>query len=359
MKRFILTFWFCLGLMGFIFAQSGAVIAFGEEHFDFKSIREADGPVSHVFEFTNKGSGVLVIQNVKASCGCTTPDWTKSPVPPGGKGFVKATFDPAGRPGLFSKTITVSSNAVNTPSMELNFKGTVLAKTPSILDQYGMKMGDLRFISTHLGFRNLTPESVKTDTLSFMNNGKASIKIGFANVPAFLKVVAIPANIPPSGKGKILVTYYAAKRNGWGLLSDAFYLTLNQKQDISQKITITGIIEEDFSKLTPQQRANPTHISFDNSTFGFGTIKAGEKPKGILTFHNTGKSTLFIRKIETGWNCTTATATALSVEPGGKAYIQIQFDSNGKKDEQNKYITITTNDPDHTRTILYVKGTVQ
>src|SRR6266542_1757921 len=91
--------------------QRTASISFKEESFDFGKIKEADGPVNHVFVFTNTGSVPLIIQNVQPSCGCTTPDWTKQPVMPGTKGFIKATFDPSGRPGTFEKSVTVYSNA--------------------------------------------------------------------------------------------------------------------------------------------------------------------------------------------------------------------------------------------------------
>src|SRR5689334_6348391 len=46
-------------------------------------------PVTHEFKFTNTGKTPLIITNVQASCGCTTPSWTKDPVPPGGSGYIK------------------------------------------------------------------------------------------------------------------------------------------------------------------------------------------------------------------------------------------------------------------------------
>src|SRR6478735_2499683 len=66
-------------------------------------------PVTHEFKFTNTGKIPLIITNVQASCGCTTPSWTKDPVMPGGSGFIKATFN-AASPGVFGKTVTVTAN---------------------------------------------------------------------------------------------------------------------------------------------------------------------------------------------------------------------------------------------------------
>ena len=78
-------------------------VSFDETTHDFGKFKEADGTVTHKFEFVNTGGSDLIIQNVSASCGCTAPSWTREPVPPGGKGFVAATYNPAGRPGSFRK----------------------------------------------------------------------------------------------------------------------------------------------------------------------------------------------------------------------------------------------------------------
>jgi hypothetical protein len=79
-----------------------------EEH-NFGNIPE--GPaVSTDFEFENKGKEPIILSGVQASCGCTTPTWTKEPVAPGKKGKITATYNTQGRPGNFVKTITVNSN---------------------------------------------------------------------------------------------------------------------------------------------------------------------------------------------------------------------------------------------------------
>jgi len=131
--------------------QRTASIAFKEESFDFGKIKEADGPATHVFVFTNTGSIPLIIQNAQPSCGCTTPGWTKEPVMPGAKGFIKATFDPSGRPGTFDKNITVYSNA-DRATIILKFSGVVIPKPITIQDEYRFTIGDIRLNSSYLSF---------------------------------------------------------------------------------------------------------------------------------------------------------------------------------------------------------------
>ena len=88
-----------------------AVIDFEVKTYDFGKINEEDGKATYVFTFTNRGNSPLVLNRVQASCGCTTPTYTKEPIEPGKKGIITVTYNPAGRPGVFTKTITVYSNA--------------------------------------------------------------------------------------------------------------------------------------------------------------------------------------------------------------------------------------------------------
>lgn len=98
------------------------------EH-DFGTISEGE-VIEHVFTFKNNGQAPLVISNIQASCGCTSPDWTKSPIKPGDEGFVKVVFNSAGKSGVQSPTVTIQANT--TPNVtRLRLKGTVNQRTAS------------------------------------------------------------------------------------------------------------------------------------------------------------------------------------------------------------------------------------
>ena len=80
-----------------------------------------------VFLFHNKGSAPLILTNVKASCGCTVPTWTKEPVLPNNSGTVKVKYN-TNAVGAFHKTITVYTND-NNSSVTLTIKGEVKKKS--------------------------------------------------------------------------------------------------------------------------------------------------------------------------------------------------------------------------------------
>lgn len=111
MKR-IIFFFAAILMVGIASAQNekAAVLSVEQNVYDFGTINESDGPVSHSFSVKNEGNMPLVITRVIASCGCTSPEWPKEPIAPGDSTTLKVTFDPDGRPGMFAKTISIYSN---------------------------------------------------------------------------------------------------------------------------------------------------------------------------------------------------------------------------------------------------------
>ncbi len=78
------------------------------EH-DFGTINEGD-KVTYTYKFKNTGQAPLIIENVRPSCGCTAPSWTKEPIPVGGEGEVVVEFNSKGKPNAQNKTVTVTAN---------------------------------------------------------------------------------------------------------------------------------------------------------------------------------------------------------------------------------------------------------
>ncbi|MEM6632564.1 MAG: DUF1573 domain-containing protein [Bacteroidota bacterium] len=99
------------------------VLEWSAESFDFGEIQQGD-TVSHTFTFKNLGTQPLRISNIKPSCGCTAPNWTKALVPPGEEGFVEVIFNSTGKSGTQNKSITVFLNTEERRKV-LRFKGFI------------------------------------------------------------------------------------------------------------------------------------------------------------------------------------------------------------------------------------------
>jgi len=83
--------------------------------------------VSCVFTFTNTGNAPLIIHQAVSSCGCTVPEYTMEPIAPGATGTLNVTYNGrTKRPGVFKKSITIHSNAANTP-VRVYIEGEMIA----------------------------------------------------------------------------------------------------------------------------------------------------------------------------------------------------------------------------------------
>ena len=104
-----------LGL-SFMFALVATVayaqpkIQFTKTKHVFGTIKEDGGLAQVTFNFKNTGNKPLKLTNVRASCGCTTPKWSKEPIQPGEEGFIDVSFNTTGKMGIQNKSVTVTGN---------------------------------------------------------------------------------------------------------------------------------------------------------------------------------------------------------------------------------------------------------
>ena len=109
---------------GFIFSQEvGPKIEFESLEINYGKISKGDNGV-RIFKFTNIGSESLIINKVYSSCGCTIPKKPSSPIGPGQDEEIQVKYD-TNRVGPIRKTITVLSNAINSPTISLKILGNV------------------------------------------------------------------------------------------------------------------------------------------------------------------------------------------------------------------------------------------
>ena len=109
-KILVLTMLLFCGISATL-AQKPAEIKFDKLTHNFGTFSEKEPVVNCAFTFTNVGESPLIINQAVASCGCTVPEYTKTPIQPGEKGEIKVTYNGTGKfPGHFKKSITVRTN---------------------------------------------------------------------------------------------------------------------------------------------------------------------------------------------------------------------------------------------------------
>jgi hypothetical protein len=340
-----------------VVAQSSAEMAFEKIEHNYGKIKEDAGLAEYSFVFRNIGKVPLVISNVSASCGCTTPEWSREPVLPGKTGFVKVSYNPLGRPGAFDKTVTISANIMNGIQV-LKISGEVQPKTLSIAEQYPVDLGKLRMLNNNLSFVRIKNNEKKTDSLKFINTSGQKVTIGLKGVLAYLSVKTAPVTVEPNATGYIVVTFDGAKVPELGFQNARVYLTFNGEENYNYGINVTATVEEDFSKLSQKELQSAPSIDFNERVFDFGEITEGKKVEYSFKILNKGKSDLHIRSVKASCGCTAVNPASNVIKPGMNTDLKVIFDSNGKLGLQNKVITIISNDPNQSTTILRISGNV-
>ncbi|HOY30789.1 MAG TPA: DUF1573 domain-containing protein [Bacteroidales bacterium] len=341
-----------------VYGQNKAVIMFDKTVHDFGKFKEEGGKVSTEFNFTNNGNEKLEIATVKPSCGCITAEWTQTPVAPGGKGFVKVFYDPNRRPGVFEKSVWVSSNAL-VPEVTLNIKGEVIPKVKTLLDSFPVKNGNILMASNAFYLRNVSNKEVKKDSLLIYNSWNNPVTLAFKDLPTFIKCSANPSTLAPKQRGKIYITYDASKKNAYGIVTDTVSLMTNDFFNPEKKMLVTATIVDDFSKLTDEQKKNAPGITFTTDFIDYGTVKTGDIVKKSFEFTNKGKDTLFIRKVAPYRDdCKVSVEGKTAVAAGESSKIIIEFNTKGLAGEEKRTVLVNTNDPARPFLILIIQGKI-
>jgi hypothetical protein len=324
------------------FAQK-AEISFEKTVHDFGKVPEEQGKAECEFEFTNTGDAPLVLNSVTASCGCTTPSWTKEPVAPGAKGVIKVSYGASGRPGLINKSITVKSNAT-TATVMLRIAGEVIPRGQLV---YDIPAGAaLRLSTAAAQFPKVANNKTVSTTVDIMNVSSAAVKPTVEKLPAYIKAVAAPAELKKDERGKITFTFDAAAYGKWGALDETLPVSINGN-DV--KIAFSGSVIEDFSqvdkKTAPIFQAETRKISF-------GAIKTNAKKAEKIKINNIGVNPLIFRNIENK-NAELSIKELKTINGAKSEFLNIALNTKGiAEGSYKKSFTVQTNDPVNTFVVI-------
>jgi hypothetical protein len=352
------TFLFIASVFTFfqVSARQGKAV-FKEVAHDFGQIQEEAGSAEFTFEFKNEGSGPIAITYVKASCGCTTPSWSKEPIARGGSGFIKVLYNPQGRPGSFSKSITVRTDG-EPQAMVLRIKGVVIPRPKGLKDIYSYEVGNLRFSSNYISFREVMAEGEKEFKFSVYNQGGKAITFDLeaSRIPAFITIKPSRLVVNSKDSVSLLVTFDAKQKNDWGFVYGGIFLKTDDQLKAEKRLGYSARIREDFSVLK-KESPRPKAV-FEQDRFDYGKIQQNDKSSTKFVFTNKGNSDLLIRKVKASCGCTAVVAEKSILKPNESTYLEVTFSSGSRKGKQKKSITVITNDPDNDEQILWIEAEI-
>jgi hypothetical protein len=331
-----------------------------ETEHDFGKFKEEAGRQTFDFVVTNTGAQPLVIQNVVASCGCTTPTWTRQPIPAGGTGKVTAIYDPANRPGVFNKTLTVYSNS-KPNAVVLVIKGEVIPHEKTVEELFTFPVGKVRFETNHMAFTDVKKTEKKIRVMQIINTSDEPVKVDFTNVPEYLELKADPETLKPGQKGLVEGTYDGTKNASWGNVSSMIKVVLNGVPQENVYYYISANLVEDFSGLSKEELQNAPVFKLENTTFDLGKIAGKTKNEVEFKFTNAGKSDLILRNIRSSCGCTAVQegTQGVGIKPGESSSIKATFNSGSYKGKVTKAIYVYTNDPKNSQVVLMLNADVE
>jgi hypothetical protein len=235
-------------------AQTGE-IEFQENSIDFGLINEGV-QAEHEFIFKNTGSAPVVISNVRASCGCTTPNWTREPVAPGGTGIIKASFNSQGRPGVFNKSITITSNAVESNKV-IFIKGVVEtgSEKPEYTADELKKSPEHKIDKNEYNFGKIERGQKVVREFTVKNTGKNPLSISKAQSACnCIKYTLTPEVLEHNKSGKLEIVYSPYQD---GQNRDIITLTTNDLKNPTIQISLVAEVVESLTNQSPVKETNP------------------------------------------------------------------------------------------------------
>lgn len=331
-----------LAVLPFLAFSQKAKIEFETTSHNFGTISENGGKAIYDFAFKNIGNAPLILTNVRAGCGCTTPEWNRQPVAPGESGHIKVSYDPKNRPGSFVKSITVNSNAENSV-ISLTIRGNVSRKPVGPYDNYKYSIGQLKLTANNLNLGSLRNTEEVEKEIEIINSGSEPVNINVTSPDKYITATVTPSTLAKDQKGNVHITYSAPQKNDWGFVSDKINITVNGKE--KGDIIVVANINEDFSQFQKDNFTQAPVASFEEKEFQLGDVPRNSTKTHEFYIQNTGKSDLIIRKLKPSDEMISVHTAKSVIKPGKKVKVTLTLKTDDSKGKRIKLIQFTMNDP--------------
>ena len=340
-------------------ATLGASAQWLSTNYDFGAFDEDLGPVSCQFKYINNTDAPVTILTARASCGCTTPEFPKNAIAPGDTAIVTVKYDPAGRPGRFSKYVAVEF-APKQPKVKLIIKGTVVGSAQSIARRFPVDGPDgLKISRNAVMFGNLKKNIVSRADVDVYNRSTDTMHIAAVGKIKHLGVNIEPKTIGPGEQGKILFYFDASRCPQYGLVTDTIRLQPNPGSPVFE-LSSVAIVNEDFSKLTPKELAKAPVATLSVNPLDFGELTGTQPVVKTCTLKNEGKSPLKIRRFYTADPGVTLAIDRETLKPGKTAHITVTVDPTKLTGALlNARAALITNDPHNPTQNLRLTATLK
>lgn len=315
----------------------------------FGTFDEADGPVTTLFRVVNDGDAPLSLLAVRATCGCTTPTYSRQPIAPGDTGQVAVTYHPAGRPGRFRKSVRVTTNA--TPAdTALTISGLVRADDATLRSRFPIEVGPMRLKTSVVQFGEMAKGRTRTAFLDGYNQGTDTLRPRLPNLPRYIIADVTPTAVAPGEQLTFTLFFDSSKASDlWGLTLTDIAVAADSAPDApTATVTLAAIVNESFDGLTADEREKAPQTAFSTATLDLGRVARGATATATLAISNYGRSPLLLRRIYSTDSFITLRCRKQKVAPGATVEVEVSVDTSAMPPDAplvNSRLTVIANDP--------------
>jgi hypothetical protein len=338
MKRIVFLLICIIISFGLSFAQGDGSITFNDTKHDFGVIYDKGGAISFDFVLTNNSEESLLINNVKASCGCTTPSWTRTPIEPKQSGTITVSYNPSGQQGSFLKSIVVHTNQGAPIMLQISGEVTNAAVPKKPEEIYPVALENYRLKNKNLNFGKLDISDSKTIRLEVFNNSNKPVTQKITP-PKYFTVNYNPI-IEPNKESIIEITFLAGKYNKYGYAKDNLIFYINGRKQI---FPYSALILDNFDIWDPNKKNNAGKLNTNTVEINFGNFTRGTSR--TLKLSNSGNSPLNIRNIQSSSPWVVPSKTTFVINKGEIEEIKVNVDKSEITSSFVSTLSIISDDP--------------
>jgi hypothetical protein len=339
MKRIVLLFVCVTISFLFSFAQGDGKVTFNEKKHDFGLIPEKGGNVNFDFILTNNSKKVLLINNVKTSCGCTTPSWTKTPIEPKKSGKITVSYNPNGQRGSFLKSITIYTNLSATPlTLQISGEVTYTPIPKKIEEIYPVAWGNYLLKNKELNFGKLDTSISKTIRLEVFNNSDKPMAQKITSPPFF--TINYSPVVESKKESIVEITFLAKAYNEYGYAKGDLTFLVDGKKQI---FPYSALILDDFDKWSPSKKDNAGKLNANTTEINFGNFSTGTSR--ILKLSNSGNSVLNIKNVQSSSPWIVPSKTTFVIDKGEITEVKLNADKHKITSSLVSILSIISDDP--------------
>lgn len=315
---------------------------------------EEAGPMSVAFRMVNTGAEPVSIVKARASCGCTSPDYTTEPIAPGDTASVTVTYDPAGRPGRFTKYVSVSLSD-GSAATKLYIRGSVVGAPQTVAKRYPQQCTPEIMLSRDILMTGEVNKGMqRTVFLEAYNRSTDTIHPLVTRAPAYYTIKPTPEAVAPGEQLSFICYFNSGKCPLYGMVTDTIYIAPNPGTE-GCAVEAVALVREDFSKLTDKELAKAPVARLADER-----IDMTGRTTAITTLRNMGRSPLTVRRIYSQDAGVRATIDRTNIKPGKAATITFEaIPETGDGTLLNARFALITNDPANPTQTIRVVGEIK